>query len=456
MKVAILGLGEAGSVFAAAYADAGWEVVGYDPADVLVDERVQRASTIVEAVSGSALVLSLTTARHAVGAAKEAGLALGSDAVFVDLNVATPALKREVREGLGHGARVVDGAVLGSVKKHGAGVHLLLSGNAVEQATQALQIVGARVDPLEGEIGDASQRKLLRSVFVKGLAALISETMDAARAAGDEQWIKEQMAEWLDDGESTIERLQSTTRIHAVRRSHELSDSLQTLRELGVDSSVALGALQTHLRYAREGAMEPQGGLVENLAAVPTSAIGDMRERRGMLDSAIKPVWPSGAIAGRAFTIETRPGDNKVIHEALDLLEPGDILVVDGGGDSQRALIGELIGERARDLGAEGMVIDGAVRDVQELQGIGFPVWARAISPAGPYRDGPGRIGGIISIGGVVCSTGDVVVADADGVIVLPALEAERSLRGGLEKLDREEKQRQAWRRKVSAGGARS
>ncbi|NUL45425.1 DUF1932 domain-containing protein [Cellulosimicrobium funkei] len=451
MIIAVLGLGEAGSVFASAYADAGWNVVGYDPADVQVDERIQRAASIAEAVSGADVVLSLTTARHAVGAAREAAPVLKSTAVFVDLNVATPALKHQVREALGEGVLVADGAVLGSVQKHGAGVHLLLSGNAVEQAARALEVVGARVDPLDGDMGDASRRKLLRSVFVKGLAALISESMDGARAAGDEQWIKAQMAEWLQDGDATIERLQSTTRVHAVRRSHELSDSLQTLRELGVESSVAMGALQTHLRYAREGAAESAPGLAEKLAVVPTSAIGDMRQRRGMLDSAISRVWPSAPIAGRAFTVETRPGDNRAIHEALERVEPGDVLMVDGGGDTQRALMGELIGERARDLGVAGMVIDGAIRDVLDLQEIGFPVWARAVSPAGPYRDGPGRLGGPISLGGVVCSTGDMVVADADGVIVLPALEAESALQGGLEKLAREDEQRQAWRRQMAS-----
>jgi regulator of RNase E activity RraA len=122
--------------------------------------------------------------------------------------------------------------------------------------------------------------------------------------------------------------------------------------------------------------------------------------------------------------VEVAGGDNAGVHEAIDSLEPGDVLVVNGHGVRDRALVGELIAERLRARGCVGLVVDGAVRDVGDLEEIGFPVFARAVTPAGPYRHGPFRVGVPVAIGGVVVHTGDVVVADGDGVAVVPAAEA--------------------------------
>nr|WP_231366385.1 methyltransferase [Zhihengliuella flava] len=161
------------------------------------------------------------------------------------------------------------------------------------------------------------------------------------------------------------------------------------------------------------------------LAAIPTAALGDAGDRLGLLHSAVKPVWEAPAVAGRALTVWTRPGDNAAVHQALEQARPGDILMVAGGGHLERALMGELIGERAVSKGIRAFITDGAVRDAEELARIGFPVWSAGVSPAGPYKDGPGRVDVPISIGGVVCLPGDYVVADADGVIVIPGAQAE-------------------------------
>ena len=122
------------------------------------------------------------------------------------------------------------------------------------------------------------------------------------------------------------------------------------------------------------------------------------------------------------------PGDNLYIHKALDDARPGDVIVVNGGGDQSRALIGDMIGIRARNLGIAGFVIDGAVRDADALAECGLPVFARSVTPAGPYKFGPGRLQLPVAIDGVVVSPGDIVVADADGVVVVRREEAEQVL----------------------------
>lgn len=449
MRVAILGLGEAGRAFAQAFTTAGHRVHGYDPADVDTPADVVRETSILDAVSGTALVLSFTTARHAVSAAAEAGPGLSGSALYVDLNAASSTAKREAAAALDSPEAFVDGAVLGSVLQYGVKVHLLLAGPRADEAAQLFSEIGTRTEPVSQEIGAASQRKLLRSVFVKSLAALLAETMDAARASGDESWITEQVAAWLSDGTTTIERLDRTTRLHAERRSHELVDSLATLAALGVESSVAAGALATHRRFARQSQSGAPATLSDALAQVPTAALGDAQSRRGVLHSAITPVWTAPSVAGRAFTIETRAGDNQAIHDAIDDVRPGDVVMIDGRGHTERALIGDLIAERLRDAGAVGVVLDAAVRDPSGIAEIGLPAYARAITPAGPYRHGPGRHQVAISLGGVVCHPGDWVVADEDGVIVIPALDGEKVLHGGQQKIAAEARQRQAHRERL-------
>jgi regulator of RNase E activity RraA len=137
-------------------------------------------------------------------------------------------------------------------------------------------------------------------------------------------------------------------------------------------------------------------------------------------DSAIHAIWPGARLAGPAFTVWTRPGDNQGIHRALQLARPGDVMVVAGGGDESRALLGELIGERAISLGLAGFALDGAARDAEALGEIGMPVFARAVTPAGPYKDGPSRLGTPISFGGIPVLPGDIIIGDSDGVVVVP------------------------------------
>lgn len=166
---------------------------------------------------------------------------------------------------------------------------------------------------------------------------------------------------------------------------------------------------------------------VSRLAALPTANIADAQERLGVA-TGIRPIWAGARIAGPAYTVLTRPGDNKTLIAALDEARPGDVVVVDGGGDITRALLGDLIAARAARLGLGGFVVDGAVRDAETLAEIGLPVFARAVTPAGPFKHGPGRLQRPVAIGGVVVSPGDLVVGDGDGIVIVRAEEAEAVL----------------------------
>lgn len=426
MKVAVLGLGEAGTIYAEGFAAHGHAVVGYDPAASPALRGVEHASGVTDAVQGADLVLSLVTAAHATAVAEEAAAHLAASAIYADLNAASPQRKQEVAGALGSMAqRCVDVAVIGSVPQYGARTSLVVSGPAAEEAAAVLRTLGAGVDAIGGQPGDASRRKILRTVFMKGLGAIITEAMDAGDAAGETAWVRAQIAAELSGGEQALDRLNTGTRTHALRRAHESDAAADLVSALDIVPAMTTATADRHRLLTRD---EPRDlpTLLEKYAGVPTAAIGDARDRLGILDPRIHTLCPDAHLVGRAFPVTCRPGDNKGIHEALRIARPGDVLVVNGGGDASRALMGELIAHRAINRGVRGMIVDGAVRDVEALQEAGFPVWAVGRSPAGPYKSGPFRLGEDAAVGGVVVHRGDVVVADNDGVIVVPVTEAER------------------------------
>ncbi|WP_344290838.1 RraA family protein, partial [Streptomyces synnematoformans] len=156
------------------------------------------------------------------------------------------------------------------------------------------------------------------------------------------------------------------------------------------------------------------------LGEVPAANVGDALQRMTVMDGGIRLVTERAALLGNALTVDVRSGDNLAVHRALDEARPGDVLVVNGHGDTTRALVGDLIGEIMVNAGLTGAVVDGAVRDVRALSAMGLTVYARAVTPAGPFKDGPGAVGAPVAVGGVVVAAGDVLVGDADGVVVVP------------------------------------
>ena len=158
---------------------------------------------------------------------------------------------------------------------------------------------------------------------------------------------------------------------------------------------------------------------VAEAAKYPSSILADVAGRRGALSGRIAPLAPSMRFAGPAITVEVRPGDNLMIHAAMAIAKPGDVLVIDGKGDLGSALMGEIMTQQCIALGVVGVVIDGAVRDSEAIRELGFPMYAAGCNPNGPTKFIPGRLNHPISIGGVSVSPGDLVVGDADGVTVI-------------------------------------
>jgi regulator of RNase E activity RraA len=167
--------------------------------------------------------------------------------------------------------------------------------------------------------------------------------------------------------------------------------------------------------------------VLERLLALPTTIVSDSQQRAGGGTGlhAVAPVPTGTTVGGPALTVRTRPGDNLVVHQAMRLLRPGDVLVVDAGGATDRAIVGEIMLRYLRSQGAAAVVIDGAVRDREGIAEQGLPVFARGISHLGPYKSGPGEIRGEVQVGGAVVRQGDLVLADADGVVVVEAARAE-------------------------------
>ncbi|MGX9935383.1 RraA family protein [Advenella kashmirensis] len=173
------------------------------------------------------------------------------------------------------------------------------------------------------------------------------------------------------------------------------------------------------------------------------SIMADAAGRRGALDGRIQPLASHMQLCGPAFTVEVRPGDNLMIHAALVLARPGDVLVIDGQADTRCALMGELMCKHAVAAGLAGLVVDGAIRDRSDLREGNFPVFACASNPNGPTKNLAGRIGHPVSAGGVTVNAGDLVCADQDGVLIVPRQDIDIVLEGARKKIQVEHKRRE-------------
>lgn len=168
--------------------------------------------------------------------------------------------------------------------------------------------------------------------------------------------------------------------------------------------------------------------LVRRFAELPVANVGDAMSRTVAGGAALRPMHAGGVLAGPAVTVKTRPGDNLMLHKALDMAEPGDVVVVDAGGDLTNALIGELMTAYAERRGIAGIVIYGAIRDAKTIRESGFPVFAAGITHRGPYKDGPGEVNVPIAIEGMVIRPGDLMLGDDDGLVCVRIEDAEEVL----------------------------
>ncbi|SEF91584.1 protein of unknown function [Nonomuraea solani] len=230
--IAVLGLGEAGRIYARDLREAGYEVRGFDPYVRLMDDQV---GSVGEAVGGADLILSLVGARAAESVARQALPCCREQAVYADLNTASPGLKRTLAElAAAEGVAFADVAVLAPVPRHGARTPLLAAGTGAARFAGLVATANVPVEVIPGGAGAAAARKLLRSVFMKGLAALMLECESAADAAGEREWLRGQIVgELSGDPGQLIDRLIDGSREHAARRVHEVEDAAAYLAELG-------------------------------------------------------------------------------------------------------------------------------------------------------------------------------------------------------------------------------
>jgi RraA family protein len=214
------------------------------------------------------------------------------------------------------------------------------------------------------------------------------------------------------------------------------------LEEKPVKPLINLG-LRINMDYQRVDAK-----LVKRARDLPVAVVGDVANRLQAFAAGYVQYGRIKKFAGPALTVRVRPGDNLLLHKALDLAQPGDVIVVDAGGAPHTAIIGAMMSNYAKTRGVEAMIIDGAIRDVEELAALDFAVVARGATPNGPFKTGPGEIGYAIACGGLSIAPGDLLLGDMDGVLVLPREEVATILGLADEKFRLE----RAWEIDIAAG----
>jgi 4-hydroxy-4-methyl-2-oxoglutarate aldolase len=187
-----------------------------------------------------------------------------------------------------------------------------------------------------------------------------------------------------------------------------------------------------------DGSSRPTAS-VASADVITTAHICDVGPWGLVLDGRIRSIWPGARVSGVAVPVKVAPGDNASLHQVIEQAEPGSIVVVDGAGFEERALWGAIMSHAAMLRGIAGLVVDGAIRDVAEITEMRFPVFASSSTPVGPYNKVHGSIGREIQSGGVRVCQGDVVYADDDGVVVLPADDAPAILELAQVRASREE-----------------
>ncbi len=182
--------------------------------------------------------------------------------------------------------------------------------------------------------------------------------------------------------------------------------------------------MTTGFRILRRERAVP-GDLVKRFAALPVANVSDSMGRMTAAGPRLRKMHRDGVLAGPALTVKARPGDNLMLHKAIDMAVPGDVIVVDAGGDLSNALMGEMMLAYAIKRGVAGFVLNGALRDVDAFVATNLPTYAAGVTHRGPYQDAPGEINAPIAIDGMVIAPVDLMLGDSDGVLSVPIDEAE-------------------------------
>lgn len=178
---------------------------------------------------------------------------------------------------------------------------------------------------------------------------------------------------------------------------------------------------------------------LEKFKDIPVANIADCMNRTSALSQEIRPV-NNESILGTAFTVKVAQGDNLMFHKSMDLAKEGDVIIIDSMGTKNRAILGEIMATYCKKRGIAGIVVDGPIRDIEDISKMDMPVYAGGSTPNGPYKNGPGEIGTTISVGGQVVNPGDIIVGDKDGIIVIKKEDAEELLEKSLATLEKEKK----------------
>ena len=492
IRLGLVGFGEVGSTIGKGLREAGLSSVHcYDsgafegPYSQLIRSRAEEARVILvrsheELAAAAELIVGFTPGSASIESAEAFAPVLRKGHLFVDFASATPKVKYAVAEAFREaGTAVCDGSILGN-PSNGYAMPMLVSGPAAQEVVQKLVPWGMKIEVAGERLGVASGIKILRSVLFKGIEALFDEMILGARGYGMDEAVIASAFKTLDRSPwaEILQNVVPSGAIHARRRAEELDMAAETIAGAGIEPIMAragaarlrwkegLGlkrhfngvmpktqqevfAAIEHLMKLTSGADAAEAAEVDTaivpghrinasqppvlpqiLNAFRGVAVANISDNMNRLygTRSLKPFHRSRRLIGTAVTVKTRPGDNLAVLKAFKILRPGDVLVVDGGGDLNHALVGRLMMSTARAAGVAGFVIDGAIRDVASFEDEDFPCFARGVTHRGPYKLGPGEVNVPIAVDGMIVNPGDAIVGDEDGLIAFDRGMAEELL----------------------------